>query len=222
MPHDRLLGPYPADGMTFASIFPPLPLAAIQPAAPGASRCARATMRWQDRVPGRAKARAISNPTDDPFDGRQPTSHERMTGLPWDASYHHGPAPWDTGRPQSAIVRLASECGFAGPVLDAGAHRRVGDVEHQKALTLLSRWVVKFVGPLATSVRRDQHICGVEGALTECRALLTNRTAAAKTIDREGSGRVPCASGTLWYQTWPVSERTYRRSRPYRPRIAPC
>ena len=94
MPHDRLLGPYPADGMTFASIFPPLPLAAIQPAAPGASRCARATMRWQDRVPGRAKARAISNPTDDPFDGRQPTSHERMTGLPWDASYHHGPAPW--------------------------------------------------------------------------------------------------------------------------------
>ena len=57
---------------------------------------------------------------DDPFDGRQPTSHERMTGLPWDASYHDGPAPWDTGQPQPAIVRLASECGFAGPMLDAG------------------------------------------------------------------------------------------------------
>ncbi len=58
--------------------------------------------------------------TDDPFRGRDPTSHERMTGLPWDASYHHGPAPWDIGRPQAAIVRLASQGGFAGAVLDAG------------------------------------------------------------------------------------------------------
>ena len=57
---------------------------------------------------------------DDPFTSRQPTSHERMTGLPWDASYHDGPAPWDVGRPQPAIVRLASEGGFAGAVLDAG------------------------------------------------------------------------------------------------------
>jgi SAM-dependent methyltransferase len=43
-----------------------------------------------------------------------------MTGLPWDASYHDGPAPWDTGHPQPAVVRLASAGGFAGPVLDAG------------------------------------------------------------------------------------------------------
>jgi SAM-dependent methyltransferase len=57
---------------------------------------------------------------DDPFAGRPPTSHERMTGQPWDASYHDGPAPWDTGRPQPAVVRLASEGGFAGAVLDAG------------------------------------------------------------------------------------------------------
>ena len=58
---------------------------------------------------------------DDPFDGRQPTSHERMTGLPWDASYlRDEPAPWDLGHPQPAIVRLASEGGFAGAVLDAG------------------------------------------------------------------------------------------------------
>jgi SAM-dependent methyltransferase len=56
----------------------------------------------------------------DPFRGRRPTSHERMTGLPWDASYHDGPAPWDIGRPQPAIVRLASQGGFAGAVLDAG------------------------------------------------------------------------------------------------------
>ncbi|MCU1255217.1 MAG: putative thiol methyltransferase 2, partial [Candidatus Angelobacter sp.] len=57
---------------------------------------------------------------DDPYSGRQPTSHERMTGLPWDASYQQGPAPWDIGQPQPAIVRLASEGGFAGAVLDAG------------------------------------------------------------------------------------------------------
>jgi SAM-dependent methyltransferase len=57
---------------------------------------------------------------DDRFGGRPPTSHERMTGLPWDASYHDGPAPWDVGRPQPAVVRLASEGGFVGAVLDAG------------------------------------------------------------------------------------------------------
>lgn len=51
-------------------------------------------------------------------DRRAPTSHERRTGLPWDASYRDGPAPWDIGRPQPAIVRVAA--GFVGPVLDAG------------------------------------------------------------------------------------------------------
>jgi len=43
-----------------------------------------------------------------------------MSGQPWDASYHGGPAPWDIGQPQPAIARLASEGGFAGAVLDAG------------------------------------------------------------------------------------------------------
>jgi len=58
---------------------------------------------------------------DDPFRGRHPTSHERMTGMPWDASYRRDePAPWDIGRPQPAVIRLASEGGFAGAVLDAG------------------------------------------------------------------------------------------------------
>jgi len=51
---------------------------------------------------------------------RPPTSHERMTGLPWDASYRDGPAPWDIGRPQPAVVRLAAEGAFSGVVLDAG------------------------------------------------------------------------------------------------------
>ena len=43
-----------------------------------------------------------------------------MSGQSWDASYHHGPAPWDVGRPQPAVVRVASAGGFAGAVLDAG------------------------------------------------------------------------------------------------------
>src|ERR1051326_2658707 len=57
---------------------------------------------------------------DDPLSGRRPTSHERLTGMPWDASYRDGPAPWDIGRPQPAIVRLASRGGFSGAVLAAG------------------------------------------------------------------------------------------------------
>jgi SAM-dependent methyltransferase len=51
---------------------------------------------------------------------RQPTSHERQAGLPWDASYRDGPAPWDVGGPQPAVVRAAAEGAFAGTVLDAG------------------------------------------------------------------------------------------------------
>lgn len=59
-------------------------------------------------------------PGGDPFGGRRPTSHERVTGQPWDASYHEGPPPWDIGRPQPMIARLAAEGAFAGDVLDAG------------------------------------------------------------------------------------------------------
>jgi hypothetical protein len=43
---------------------------------------------------------------EDPFSGRDPTSHERLAGLPWDASYHDGPAPWDTGQPHVASLGL--------------------------------------------------------------------------------------------------------------------
>jgi SAM-dependent methyltransferase len=57
---------------------------------------------------------------DDPFSGRRPTSHEQLSGQPWDTSYRDGPAPWDIGQPQPAIARLASGGGFAGAVLDAG------------------------------------------------------------------------------------------------------
>jgi SAM-dependent methyltransferase len=57
---------------------------------------------------------------DDPYGGREPTSHERLHGAPWNASYLDGPAPWDLGRPQAAVLRLAREGAFAGAVLDAG------------------------------------------------------------------------------------------------------
>jgi SAM-dependent methyltransferase len=57
---------------------------------------------------------------DDPYGGRQPTSHERHAGRPWDASYIDGPPPWDIGRPQPAVERLARQGAFAGAVLDAG------------------------------------------------------------------------------------------------------
>ena len=56
----------------------------------------------------------------DPYGGRRPTSHEWLSGRPWDASYQDGPPPWDFGGPQPAVVRLAAAGGFAGPVLDAG------------------------------------------------------------------------------------------------------
>jgi SAM-dependent methyltransferase len=59
-------------------------------------------------------------PTDDLFQGRRPTSHERKSGQVWDASYQDGPAPWDIGKPQPAFARLASEGGITGPLLDAG------------------------------------------------------------------------------------------------------
>ena len=87
----------------------------------------------------------------DPFGGRQPTSHERMTGQPWDASYRAGPAPWDVGRPQPAVVRLAGAGGFAGAVLDAGC----GTGEN--ALHLASRGLPVMgvdVAPTAVAIAR--------------------------------------------------------------------
>jgi SAM-dependent methyltransferase len=43
-----------------------------------------------------------------------------MTGVPWDASYADGPAPWEFGGAQPAVVKLAAGGGFEGAVLDAG------------------------------------------------------------------------------------------------------
>jgi SAM-dependent methyltransferase len=57
---------------------------------------------------------------DDPYGGRQPTSHERHAAQPWDASYRDGPPPWDIGAPQPAVARLQTRGVFTGTVLDAG------------------------------------------------------------------------------------------------------
>jgi cyclopropane fatty-acyl-phospholipid synthase-like methyltransferase len=49
-----------------------------------------------------------------------------MTGGSWDDAYQHGRAPWDIGRPQPAIVRLAGAGELIEPVLDVGC----GSGEH--------------------------------------------------------------------------------------------
>jgi SAM-dependent methyltransferase len=49
-----------------------------------------------------------------------------MTGGSWDDAYEHNRAPWDIGRPQPAIVRLAGEGELIEPVLDVGC----GSGEH--------------------------------------------------------------------------------------------
>jgi 2-polyprenyl-3-methyl-5-hydroxy-6-metoxy-1,4-benzoquinol methylase len=88
---------------------------------------------------------------DDPHGCRQPTSHERRSGQPWDASYHDGPAPWDIGRPQPAIERLAREGAFAGAVLDAGC----GTGENALHLALLGLRVLGVdVAETALSIAR--------------------------------------------------------------------
>jgi SAM-dependent methyltransferase len=90
---------------------------------------------------------------DDPFGGRKPTSHERMAGQPWDASYHDGPAPWDIGRPQPPVVRLAAAGGFAGTVLDAGC----GTGEHALHIASLGLSVVGFdVAETALAMAREK------------------------------------------------------------------
>jgi SAM-dependent methyltransferase len=89
----------------------------------------------------------------DPYSGRQPTSHERRAGQPWDASYLDGPAPWDVGGPQPAIVRLAGEGAFAGAVLDAGC----GTGENALHVASLGLHVVGVdVAETALSIAREK------------------------------------------------------------------
>lgn len=49
-----------------------------------------------------------------------------MTGGAWDDAYLHNRAPWDIGRPQPAILRIADAGELQEPVLDSGC----GSGEH--------------------------------------------------------------------------------------------
>ncbi|HZU10177.1 MAG TPA: class I SAM-dependent methyltransferase [Pseudacidobacterium sp.] len=76
-----------------------------------------------------------------------------MTGLPWDASYLNGAAPWDIGQPQPAIARLASEGGFMGPVLDVGC----GTGENTLLIASLGLQVVGMdVAETAIAIAREK------------------------------------------------------------------
>jgi len=79
-----------------------------------------------------------------------------MTRLPWDASYRNdSPAPWDIGRPQPAIVRLASTGGLAGAVLDAGC----GTGENALHVAALGFSVLGFdVAETALAIARNKAV----------------------------------------------------------------
>jgi SAM-dependent methyltransferase len=90
---------------------------------------------------------------DDLYSGRQPTSHERLAGRRWDASYLDGPPPWDLGEPQPAILRLAGEGAFVGSVLDAGC----GTGEHALHIAALGLHVLGVdVAETALSIAREK------------------------------------------------------------------
>jgi SAM-dependent methyltransferase len=109
----------------------------------------------------------------DSYGGRRPTSHERRAGQPWDASYLDGPAPWDIGRPQPAIVRLADEGAFAGAVLDAGC----GTGENALHLASLRLDVMGVdVAPSALAIARGKAADrGLDAAFVAADALRLDR-----------------------------------------------
>jgi 2-polyprenyl-3-methyl-5-hydroxy-6-metoxy-1,4-benzoquinol methylase len=100
---------------------------------------------------------------------RQPTSHERQAGQSWDASYLGGPAPWDIGEPQPAILGLA----FSGTVLDAGC----GTGENALHVASLGLSVVGVdVAATALSIAREKAAArGVPAEFVACDALHLDR-----------------------------------------------
>lgn len=104
---------------------------------------------------------------------RRPTSHERRAGRPWDASYRDGPAPWDIGRPQPAIVRLAAVGVFSGTVLDAGC----GTGENALHVASLGLPVLGIdVAETALSIAREKAAArGLAADFAACDALHLDR-----------------------------------------------
>ena len=110
---------------------------------------------------------------DDALAGRPPTSHERMAGQPWDASYHDGPAPWDTGEPQPAVVRLASDGRFGGTVLDAGCG--TGENALHIASLGLSVIGVDIAETAVVAARQKAHDRGIAAEFATADALALER-----------------------------------------------
>src|SRR5262245_24619063 len=110
---------------------------------------------------------------DDPFGGRHPTSHERMSGQPWDASYHDGPAPWDVDQPQPVIARLAAAGAFVGDVLDAGC----GTGENTLLIAALGLSVlgVDVAETALASARKKAHDRGIDAEFAAADALQLER-----------------------------------------------
>ncbi|HKE74270.1 MAG TPA: class I SAM-dependent methyltransferase [Acidimicrobiales bacterium] len=96
-----------------------------------------------------------------------------MSGRPWDASYGDGPAPWDIGRPQPAVVRLAAAGGFAGPVLDAGC----GTGENALHVAALGLPVLGVdVAATAVAMAREKAAArGIEAEFAEADAFVLDR-----------------------------------------------
>jgi SAM-dependent methyltransferase len=109
----------------------------------------------------------------DSYGGREPTSHERMAGRPWDASYLDGPAPWDIGHPQPAIAPLASEGAFTGAVLDAGC----GTGEHALLIAATGAHVLGVdVAETALAMAREKAVSrGLEAEFELADALRFDR-----------------------------------------------
>lgn len=109
----------------------------------------------------------------DPYGGRQPTSHERRAAQPWDASYRDGPAPWDIGGPQPAILRLAGEGAFGGSVLDAGC----GTGENALHIASLGLHVLGVdVAATAVSIAREKAVArGIDADFVVADALHLDR-----------------------------------------------
>ncbi|WP_037317534.1 class I SAM-dependent methyltransferase [Amycolatopsis orientalis] len=98
-----------------------------------------------------------------------------MTGLPWDASYREGPAPWDFGGPQPAVVEAAGR--FTGDVLDVGC----GSGENALHLASLGLRVLG-VDVAETALRRARRMAGERGLDAEF------ATADALRLERLGRG----------------------------------
>jgi SAM-dependent methyltransferase len=110
---------------------------------------------------------------DDPYGGRQPTSHERHADQPWDASYRDGPPPWDIGAPQPAVVRLASAGVFAGGVLDAGSG--TGDNALHIAAAGLDVLGVDVAGTAVSIARENAAARGIRAEFIVADALRLDR-----------------------------------------------